>query len=270
MLGVLVGTLPQVPQQNVFQGIPLELMPEEARLLMESGLAYIVNDRDWHRDGIGRSGRGQLQAYQQELTRKGLEAVKSIQSQKAEATEKVLKKLELNKPSKPSKSRSAGTVAHSGAANEGGESLFDSSDAPQFLSDTSSSKADTKPWAITPATSYPPLTRPPQNPEVELPAVKPASYAIFKHLHEQGYYLSPGLRFGCQFTAYPGDPLRYHSHFLAVGVDWEEKIDMMDIIGGGRLGTGVKKGFLLGGTEGSKGEDRRERVRTFCLEWAGM
>ena len=33
--GVLIGGLPQAPQQNVFSGIPLELMPEEARLLVE-------------------------------------------------------------------------------------------------------------------------------------------------------------------------------------------------------------------------------------------
>lgn len=75
-------------------------------------------------------------------------------------------------------------------------------------------------------------------------------------------------------------------------------------MGGGRLGTGVKKGWLVGGVEGggeegmregeeeggSEGgrdeEDRAERaeskfkgsnrtakdskVRTFCLEWGGM
>ncbi|KAI5289825.1 tRNA-splicing endonuclease subunit [Ascosphaera acerosa] len=34
--GVLSGTLPQVPQQNVFLGLPLQLMPEEARLLVDS------------------------------------------------------------------------------------------------------------------------------------------------------------------------------------------------------------------------------------------
>ncbi|KAH0074067.1 hypothetical protein KCU96_g15346, partial [Aureobasidium melanogenum] len=42
--GVLIGGLPQAPQQNVFLGIPLELMPEEARLLVEKGVAYIVDD----------------------------------------------------------------------------------------------------------------------------------------------------------------------------------------------------------------------------------
>ena len=48
ILGVLIGTLPQIPQQNVFLGLPLELQPEEARLLVEKGLAYLMNDLQWH------------------------------------------------------------------------------------------------------------------------------------------------------------------------------------------------------------------------------
>ncbi len=35
--GILTGTLPHVSQQNVFLGIPLVLMPEEAVLLVENG-----------------------------------------------------------------------------------------------------------------------------------------------------------------------------------------------------------------------------------------
>ena len=50
--GVLIGGLPQAPQQNVFSGIPLELMPEEARLLVEKGAAYLVEDVKAHRDNM--------------------------------------------------------------------------------------------------------------------------------------------------------------------------------------------------------------------------
>jgi len=47
--------------------------------------------------------------------------------------------------------------------------------------------------------------------------------------------MTPGLRFGCHYTVYPGDPLRFHSHFLATGADWDEEFDLLDIVGGGRL-----------------------------------
>ena len=46
--GVLLGTLPQIPQQSVFLGLPVHLMPEEARLLVENGHAYISNDARTH------------------------------------------------------------------------------------------------------------------------------------------------------------------------------------------------------------------------------
>ena len=44
---------------------------------------------------------------------------------------------------------------------------------------------------------------------------------------------------------------------------------MTEIVGGGRLGTSVKKGFMLGGKV-EDGTDGPDTVRTFCFEWAGM
>lgn len=38
--GILTGTLPHLSQQNVFLGVPLILMPEEAVLLVENGINY--------------------------------------------------------------------------------------------------------------------------------------------------------------------------------------------------------------------------------------
>lgn len=117
------------------------------------------------------------------------------------------------------------------------------------------------------------------------------SYPLFAHLHSRGYFLSPGLRFGCHFSVYPGDPLRFHSHFLANAYAWEEERELLEIVGGGRLGTGVKKGWLIGGLVeegggkegGGEGEGEEEEsgegkakgegegeVRCFCVEWGGM
>ena len=81
--------------------------------------------------------------------------------------------------------------------------------------------------------------------------------------------MGPGLRFGCQYVAYPGDPLRYHSHFLVTGHGWDDEIELLDIVGGGRLGTGVKKGYMIGGAS-PKDKDANETVRAFSFEWAAM
>ncbi len=75
--------------------------------------------------------------------------------------------------------------------------------------------------------------------------------------------------------AYPGDPLRFHSHFVAQGLGWDEEIPIIDIVGGGRLGTGVKKAWVFGGKTEESGEGKKEKeqgdgVRVFCVEWGGF
>jgi tRNA-splicing endonuclease subunit Sen34 len=54
-----------------------------------------------------------------------------------------------------------------------------------------------------------------------------------------------GLRFGGAFAVYPGDPLRYHSHYTAQLVLPSESVPMTTLVANGRLGTAVKKTHLL-------------------------
>ncbi|KAF7596361.1 tRNA-splicing endonuclease subunit [Aspergillus hancockii] len=271
--GVLIGTLPQIPQQNVFLGLPLELMPEEARLLVEKGVACIVDEVKVQNQGMKALMEEDRQKYLRELESQGLQATRLQSSRKEQQREKTLKKLDEKKAAKAKK------------ALEGSESpvpkdddqLFANGQSPsesastRTPSRTSSTPAIVNAMGITPATARPPL---PAEPSAEqllpLPPV-PSSYPLFAHLQKEGYYLSPGLRFGCEYLAYPGDPLRFHSHFLVVSAEWDEELDLMDIIAGGRLGTGVKKGFMIGGAEKQKGDiGDEESVRTFSIEWAGM
>ena len=105
----------------------------------------------------------------------------------------------------------------------------------------------------------------------------PNSFDLYAFLNSKGYFILPGIRFGCQYTVYPGDPLRYHSHFLAYGLEKSQKVKVSDIVGGGRLGTGVRKGWMMGAkikdTEtNSKDSNGKEsdKMRVFCIEWAGF
>ncbi|KAA8627627.1 tRNA-splicing endonuclease subunit sen34 [Pyrenophora tritici-repentis] len=122
---------------------------------------------------------------------------------------------------------------------------------------------------VTPTTSYPPLPTPAKDPAVPPPAV-PDSYPLFRYLHSKGYYHMPGLRFGCHYNVYPGDPLRYHSHFAATGLGWDQKFDLLDVVGGGRLGTGTKKAYMIGGEDPEIVDDEQESVRAFSIEWAAI
>jgi len=328
--GTLIGGLPQAPQQNVFLGIPLELMPEEARLLVEKGVAYIIDDAQQHSQAFlnnGMSG-GERERFRRILEKQGIDAGK-LQAQKAgERKESALKKIAAKEgktdnwndipddmfsssrsgsrtrtATKGKKGARSGRVTPIGTPVEersepvmGGPpkmQLDVNPEAEQIDEETnlfsSSSSSNHRPsesvvqqqqqsdiFKITPATSYPPLTTASSSDAVvhDLPSV-PTSYPLYKHLHEKDYFLAPGLRFGCQYMAYPGDPLRFHSHFLCKGLGWDDEFDLLELVGGGRLGTGVKKGFLLGGEEkGRKTTEDRDTdgadVRAFCIEWAGM
>lgn len=310
--GVLIGGLPQAPQQNVFLGIPLELMPEEARLLVENKVAFIVDDVKEHKHNFlaGNLDPQERKAYQAVLRKQGQAAADLVTKRTDDRKKAALQKKvddgdwndipeDMLKPragiGKKKKNRSmqptpTGTPMDS--EREDNDGLLFAAPKSATPADSNQSQAASsvgrapgpEPYAVTPTTSCPPLRVTSSGiayschgaSDVDissaLPTV-PSSYPLFHHMHDKGYFMSPGLRFGCQYMAYPGDPLRFHSHFLCDGMDWDKEFDLLDIVGGGRLGTGVKKGFLIGGQEKSANSTDAEGgpgVRTFCIEWGGM
>ncbi|KAF1927836.1 SEN34 subunit of tRNA-splicing endonuclease [Didymella exigua CBS 183.55] len=352
--GVLVGTIPNLSQQNVFLGVPLELMPEEARVLVEGGHAHIVDDVETHRQGFQEMSRVDRLKYLAEMDRQGTEAARENMAAQEKKKDAALKKKGLKStvetetapnvadstaaiestttaPSIADSTTSDATVhverpgsagygldtsssvsvpsapseSSSTAASELGSSFVDLGSimkGSSFLNSLPSS-AESEPAAaasdsrvttlspqtspaasapaakkasksvfaqrqyITPTTSTPPLPSPAQDVSRPLPVV-PKSYPLFRFLHSRGYFFMPGLRFGCNYSVYPGDPLRYHSHFLATGLGWDEKFDLLDMVGGGRLGTGTKKAYMVGGEDPKA--PKEDSVRAFSVEWASM
>lgn len=263
--GVLIGTLPQIPQQNVFLGLPLELMPEEARVLVEKEVAYVVDDAAVHTRGMETLMEEDMKRYLNELEQHGRQASLVHTSRKEQRRDQALKKIHKNKSKKASEGQNVPQDEH----HETDDLIFSTSvQLSEEAESSRSSVAVEQAFGMTPASSESLFPKPPAMPNF-LPNV-PLSYPLFAHLHSKGYFLSPGLRFGCQYLAYPGDPLRFHSHFLVSSAEWDEDIDIMDLVAGGRLGTGVKKGFLIGGAEDREHFDPASTVKTFSIEWAGM
>lgn len=320
ILGTLIGGLPQAPQQNVFLGIPLQLTPEEARLLVDKKVAYIVDDVAAHKQGFLNNGiaKDDKRTLRAGLDRLGTDAARRQSQRAQEKKETALKKVAKQRPgamdnwndipddmfgsaadggrkgrkaravtpSSAQQSNLTPTNSHGSVAPPPRSAVDDEAEylfvEPQDIQNSDASTTDRLPrdeeaTTITPTTSYPPLTSTAPDPSQSLLPRVPSSYPVYKYVHSQGYFLAPGLRFGCQYMAYPGDPLRYHSHFLCNGLGWDEEFDLLDLVGGGRLGTGVKKGFLLGGQDPrpvtkdvSTSDDRADNVRVFCVEWGGM
>ncbi|CAI6273274.1 unnamed protein product [Periconia digitata] len=273
--GVHIGTVPNLSQQNVFLGIPLELQPEEARVLVEQGHAYIVDDAEAHRNGFIHMSREERLSYVKAMDEQGLELTKETVKRAEERSDQVLRNKGLKGKGAKNDPSSASTVSDD-KSDRADETLFDSAPVEPASARASAKKLD--PTYVTPTTSYPPL-KSPGDAEHILPNV-PKSYPLFRYLHSRGYFTMPGLRFGCHYSVYPGDTLRFHSHYLATGMDWDEEFELLDVIGGGRLANRVKKAYLIGGEE--KGTEQADDdgqvdgvtniapVRAFSIEWAGL
>ncbi|KXJ95226.1 hypothetical protein Micbo1qcDRAFT_24915 [Microdochium bolleyi] len=315
LCSVFSGTVPQNPQQNVFMGLPVELMAEEARALVEDGAAYVVDDADFHIrmlkeltknaytvalgdevDASSPSGNAIYEhrtEYIAHITEEGTAVMQAHLDEKQALRDASLLKASKGKKNKkgkrgegdvtqnngqPSQACESALAAESMAKAEEGdaeEGLFGSASPPKpKKNEKQNAMVPSVPYAVTPTTTGSLLETSftPSSNELDpssLAVDVPPSYPLFKHLHDKGYYMMPGLRFGCDYNVYPGDPLRFHAHFQATSYDWDEEINMMDLTAGGRLGTGVKKGWLVGGRP-AEGEAEGKPARAFCLEWAGI
>ncbi|KAL2157468.1 hypothetical protein VTH06DRAFT_6019 [Thermothelomyces fergusii] len=275
---VLTGTMPQNPTQNLFLGLPVELHAEEAQLLVDKGVAYIADELTDHLSQLTRD-ESARKAYLQHLKQQRRNAQQVFDEEKARMQARHQGK---RKAKQPEASDPEAPAAVSAAENEDPSSSALFSPATP-ASGTKQEKKDALLPGVTPTTSLP-----------LLPAISPGRGApvdpstttklpFYRYLNSRGYYTTPGLRFGGDFSVYPGDPFRYHAHYLANSYGWDEPVAMLDLVTSGRLGTAVKKSFLFGaekppavaseggGVEGRGGDGGGEReVRVFCVEWAGM
>lgn len=62
----------------------------------------------------------------------------------------------------------------------------------------------------------------------------------------------------------PGDPLRFHAHYIAQCWAPEDPIPLQDLVAAGRLGTSVRKTLLLGSPQPDG------TVVYTSLQWAGL
>ena len=264
---VFVGTMPQNPTQNIFMGLPVELLAAEASVLLNKGAAYMADDAVEHLSRLSAMDANSRKAYLQSL---------KTQRRKAQATmdeERAARSAEAKARHLGAKAKKQHQSREPSVAEEG---LFDSAPRPESSPasvPTPTPRTASAAPGITPGTSAGLIDGCTELTAASAPKPSP----LFAHLNSKGYFITPGLRFGGDYSVYPGDPFRFHAHFMATSYEWEEEITMLDLVASGRLGTAVKKGYLLGGqkprTDGGDGRgdlvDGGE-VRAFCMEWAGM
>jgi tRNA-splicing endonuclease subunit Sen34 len=256
--GVLVGTLPQNPTQNLFLGMPIEVYPEDVQLLLAQGVAYLADSPAAQLAQLKDMDADRRKAYVQSIQAQRRQAQSYVDQAKAAKMKEDHRRFQGS-------ARSSASSALNAASKRSEETLFEptrSSSGPKLVGLAGITPTTAKDIAV----------------EVEEAGHvgKTDMYPFYAHLNSKGYFFTPGLRFGGDLSVYPGDPFRYHAHFLAKNYGWHEEISMLDIVTSGRLGTSVKKSFLLGGQkppdDGSPEgmEEHDNLVRTFSIEWGGM
>ncbi|KAK0672665.1 putative tRNA-splicing endonuclease subunit sen-34 [Cercophora samala] len=260
LCGVLTGTMPQNPTQNLFLSLPQELRAEEARMLVDRGAAYIADEPNDHlrllKEMSSGAGEKRREAYLRELREKRVTAKRLFDEEK-----EAVRKMHEGKRGKAKKGKQT-------QKGEGDDSLFFDS-APSAAVQPPAPRESLP--AITPSTSNAMLGEPAGTSGAIADEDLPEPSAFYKELNRRGYFTTPGLRFGGGYSVYPSDPFKFHAHYLSSCYGWDEKIPMLDIVTSGRLGTAVKKSFMFGAEREEEGKAKGEgQVRMFCVEWAGM
>ncbi|XP_075932568.1 tRNA-splicing endonuclease subunit Sen34 isoform X1 [Anarhichas minor] len=248
LVGALLGSLPRTPRQNVRLGRPLLLLEEEETLLRERQAAAA----GYQQDGRGAELRLQVQQHQEDQQR-------SYEEQSVLALED--RKSALLRAMTSSHTES-GAGALDGALRGRLEALDRSFTFPCSALAVQLSTARAGLSYCPEARSILRADRPIRGRD-EL-SCDTGRYQVFTDLRGRGFYLTSAGKFGGDFLVYPGDPLRFHAHFIAICVSKNESVGLLDLLSVARLGSNVKKTVLLC----SPGPDGR--VLYTSLQWSGM
>ncbi|XP_061636863.1 tRNA-splicing endonuclease subunit Sen34 [Phyllopteryx taeniolatus] len=248
LVGALLGSLPRTPRQNVRMGRPLLLLPVEERLL------------DRHRAtaeaAITQADAGQQVTLFQETLRRSYEEQRVLALRD--------RKLAMARALGSSDPGSEGD-GEDGRRRRRLEALEHNFSFPRSamtvqLSTARAGLAHLLAGGEGAGPTYGPdghALRRPADPRPD------ARYRVFADLRGRGFYLTSAGKFGGDFLVYPGEPLRFHAHFIAVCVRADERVSLLDLLAVARLGSNVKKTVLLC-------SPRDDGVTYSSLRWSGM
>ncbi len=70
-------------------------------------------------------------------------------------------------------------------------------------------------------------------------------YAVYSDLRDNGFVVTPGIKYGCDFAVYKHGPGVEHAPYMVSVKKSEEDITATDIVKAGRLATTVRKRFIV-------------------------
>lgn len=220
IVGTFVGSLPNYTRQNTYLGLPLQLLPEQAKLLIDKKVAEFVI--------LERQSTSEAKLKYDEV----LQSIhqKYFESFKHKRTQEIMLLADKITREKMKKTRDSNVsfdeVKNMMIQKEVGKIELSRDQVPSHIHTCSLWENNiAKPTDFT-------------FPETELESLR---YEVFNYFWEKGFYLTSGAKFGCDFLVYEGDPLIFHSKFMVL---CQEPNDLHQQLLG-RLGHSVKKSVLI-------------------------
>ncbi|KAG8434077.1 hypothetical protein GDO86_012449 [Hymenochirus boettgeri] len=280
LVGNLVGALVRKPRQNNRLGLPLQLLPEEARLLVEIGAASVVhsclsNKEQQNDDNSEMVSAGSSLTNDGEPLHTGEDAYEQYLSESyKEQRNFALKDKRRTLESLADRIAEGRTRRKRQRCEQAGESnelpalgpikelqnleenfIFPKEAMMIHLPTARTAVGNVKEVDLNQASAHWPYYG------QETHEVR---YKVFRNLWQKGYFLTNGSKFGGDFLVYPGDPMRFHAHYIVICYPYKKEIPLSDIISAGRLGTNVKKTVLLCSA------DKEGAVTFTSLQWSGL
>lgn len=227
-MGSLIGTLGRAPRQGQVSGLPLILCQEEIDLLYNLNKISLVkfnNPQEFSEEYVNKFQLYKEMNYQDQINLFKEERKKEIMVMADKIYEGKMKKKSGKKCQKLDKE----TILQGEMDKIGNlpkhQSLLQTFQAQPWIQNETESQILVQDWTYL-------------GTEVK--------NRTFQDLWHKNFFITDGTKFGGDFLAYPGDPLKFHAKYVVICCNENpESIDEKDLVARSRLGTNVKKTVLL-------------------------
>ncbi|XP_020295203.1 tRNA-splicing endonuclease subunit Sen34 [Pseudomyrmex gracilis] len=247
IIGGLIGSFAKATRQDAFSGLPLLLSPDEVTILIEKGIARLVECTSLE-ELPSESLKKKLQDYRDQLFEDQEKCLRENKKKQVMAfmdriVEGKKRKMLGMHTGKKNKNKMLDKKAQEAMDNIeiNTQTLLEEEVAKLPKLKASEALIQTHlayPWSSrdnikTVDWKYP------------FTATQKLKYKVYKNLWERGYYISNGEQFGGHFLAYMGDPLMFHSQFIIQCRSKDEEISVVELMNQCRISCQVRKTFVF-------------------------
>lgn len=87
-------------------------------------------------------------------------------------------------------------------------------------------------------------------------------YAVYRNLRDEGFIVTPGIKYGCDFAVYKHGPGVEHAPYMVSVRKSEEDLTATEIVKAGRLATTVRKRFIM-----AIPEAKAKKIQYLIFKW---